>query len=101
MASCLLDTGYRLCVYDLSDEATLFLVAHGTQRAYPPAEVASVAEIVLISLPTLAFANDVVLGRRGQHCQWDNRANGNDLSTNGPGVAARSQDAWQSSISNG
>ena len=41
MASRLLDAGYRLCVYDVSEEATRPLVARGAQLAQSPAEVAS------------------------------------------------------------
>jgi 3-hydroxyisobutyrate dehydrogenase-like beta-hydroxyacid dehydrogenase len=52
MASRLLDAGYRLCVYDVSDEATRPLVARGAELAASPAEVASMAETVFMSLPT-------------------------------------------------
>jgi 3-hydroxyisobutyrate dehydrogenase-like beta-hydroxyacid dehydrogenase len=41
MANRLLDAGYRLCVYDVSDEATGPLVARGAELAASPAEVAS------------------------------------------------------------
>ncbi len=42
MANRLLDAGYRLCVYDVSDEATAPLVARGAELAASPAEVASI-----------------------------------------------------------
>ena len=51
MAARLLDAGYRLCVYDLSEEATATGGAWRPARGLP-AEVASVADVVLISLPT-------------------------------------------------
>ena len=41
MASRLLDAGYKLCVYDVSPEATQPFVARGAQLAASPAEVAS------------------------------------------------------------
>jgi 3-hydroxyisobutyrate dehydrogenase-like beta-hydroxyacid dehydrogenase len=52
MAARLLDAGYRLCVYDVASEATQPLVARGAQLAVSPAEVASIADIVLVNLPT-------------------------------------------------
>jgi 3-hydroxyisobutyrate dehydrogenase-like beta-hydroxyacid dehydrogenase len=50
MASRLLDAGYSLCVYDKQVEATAELVARGARLARSPGEVASTAEIVLLSL---------------------------------------------------
>jgi len=52
MAARMLDVGYSLCVYDTQIEATQQLVARGARLAKSPAEVASSADIVLISLPT-------------------------------------------------
>jgi 3-hydroxyisobutyrate dehydrogenase-like beta-hydroxyacid dehydrogenase len=62
MANRLLDAGHRLCIYDLSEEATKPLVARGAELAGSPAEVASKAEIVLISLPTPDVVRQVALG---------------------------------------
>ncbi|MFZ5779201.1 MAG: NAD(P)-dependent oxidoreductase [Pseudomonadota bacterium] len=87
MANRLLDAGYRLCIHDLSDEATAPLVARGAELAGSPAEVASAAEIVFMSLPTPDVVRAVALGGN------DGLLNGSkvrtivDLSTTGPGVA--------------
>lgn len=48
MAARLLDAGYTLTIFDPSEHA----VARGAMRAASAAEVASVAEIILMSLPT-------------------------------------------------
>jgi 3-hydroxyisobutyrate dehydrogenase-like beta-hydroxyacid dehydrogenase len=87
MASRLLDAGYRLCVYDLSDEATKPLVARGAQLAASPAEVASIADVVLISLPTPDVVRQVVLGSNGGIVNGSSVRLVIDLSTTGPGVA--------------
>jgi 3-hydroxyisobutyrate dehydrogenase-like beta-hydroxyacid dehydrogenase len=86
MTSRLLDAGYTLCIYDQDPKATAPLVARGAKLANSPAEVASSAEIVLMSLPTPDIVKAVALGESGI-------AHGNristliDLSTTGPGVA--------------
>ncbi|MDP1749709.1 MAG: NAD(P)-dependent oxidoreductase [Reyranella sp.] len=87
MASRLLDAGYRLCVYDLSETATAPLVARGAELAASPAEVASAAEIVLISLPTPDVVRQVVLGGNGGIINGSKVRLLIDLSTTGPGVA--------------
>src|SRR5829696_621772 len=88
MASRLLDAGYRLCVYDLSEDATKPLVARGAQLAASPAEVASVADVVLISLPTPDVVRQVVLGGNGGVVNGSSVRLVIDLSTTGPGVAS-------------
>jgi len=87
MASRLLDAGYRLCIHDLSDDATKALVARGAQLAASPAEVASVADIVFISLPTPDVVRQVVLGSNGGIVNGASVRLVVDLSTTGPGVA--------------
>ena len=87
MASRLLDAGHRLCVYDLSEAATAPLVARGAQLAASPAEVASVASIVIISLPTPDVVKQVVLGGNGGIINGSSVRLVIDLSTTGPGVA--------------
>ncbi len=87
MASRLLDAGYRLCVYDLSEAATAPLVARGAELAASPAEVASAADIVLISLPTPDVVRQVVLGGNGGIINGSKVRLLIDLSTTGPGVA--------------
>ncbi|MDB5487110.1 MAG: Oxidoreductase, partial [Reyranella sp.] len=88
MALRLLDAGYRLCVYDVSEEATKPLVARGAQLAASPAEVASIAEVVLISLPTPAIVREVVLGGNAGIINGSTIRTLIDLSTTGPGVAS-------------
>ncbi|RVU14239.1 NAD(P)-dependent oxidoreductase [Methylobacterium oryzihabitans] len=86
MAERLLDAGYQLCIYDKQPAATAALAARGARVAASPGEVASTAEIVLMSLPTPDVVKAVTLGENGV-------AHGNrvrtliDLSTTGPGVA--------------
>lgn len=87
MASRLLDAGHRLCIYDLSEEATRPLVARGAELAGSPAKVASKAEIVLISLPTPDVVRQVALGSNAGIVNGSKVRLLVDLSTTGPGVA--------------
>jgi 3-hydroxyisobutyrate dehydrogenase-like beta-hydroxyacid dehydrogenase len=70
MAGRLIDAGYSLVIYDTQTEATQPLVKRGAQPGKSPADVASRADIVLVSLPTPDIAKIVI-----------------DLSTSGPGAA--------------
>src|SRR4249920_977067 len=86
MAGRLLDAGYSLSVYDTQIEATAPLVARGARLARSPAEVASSADIVLVSLPTPDIVKAVALGPDG--ISAGNRVSILiDLSTSGPGAA--------------
>ncbi|HZX82018.1 MAG TPA: NAD(P)-dependent oxidoreductase [Reyranella sp.] len=87
MANRLLDAGYRLCVYDVSDEATRSLVARGAELAASPAEVASIADTVFMSLPTPDVVREVALGGNGGLINGSRVRTVIDLSTTGPGVA--------------
>jgi 3-hydroxyisobutyrate dehydrogenase-like beta-hydroxyacid dehydrogenase len=87
MANRLLDAGYRLCVYDVSNEATAPLVARGAELAASPAEVASMAETVFMSLPTPDVVREVALGGNGGLINGSKVRTVIDLSTTGPGVA--------------
>lgn len=87
MAHRLLDAGYRLCIYDVSQEATAPLVARGAQLAASPAEVASSAEIVFMSLPTPDVVREVTLGGNAGILNGSRVRTVIDLSTTGPGVA--------------
>ena len=87
MANRLLDAGYRLCVYDVSDEATRPLVARGAELAASPAEVASIADTVFMSLPTPDVVREVALGGNGGLINGSRVHTVIDLSTTGPGVA--------------
>jgi 3-hydroxyisobutyrate dehydrogenase-like beta-hydroxyacid dehydrogenase len=87
MAGRLLDAGWRLHVYDARRDAVAAMVGKGALAAGSPAEVASRAETVLVSLPTPDIVKQVALGA-------DGIATGSavktyiDLSTTGPRVAA-------------
>lgn len=87
MANRLLDAGYRLCVYDVSDDATAPLVARGAELAASPAEVASIADTVFMSLPTPDVVREVALGGNGGLINGSKVRTVIDLSTTGPGVA--------------
>jgi 3-hydroxyisobutyrate dehydrogenase-like beta-hydroxyacid dehydrogenase len=86
MSSRLLDAGYSLCVFDTNPDAVKPLVARGARAAASPAEVASTARIVLMSLPTPAVVHSVVLGTNGI-AQGTSVTVLIDLSTSGPGMA--------------
>lgn len=86
MALRLIDRGYTLNIYDIRDDAIRPLVARGARAMESPAEVASEARTVLVSLPTPDVVQEVALGTRGL-------INGSairvyvDLSTTGPKVS--------------
>jgi len=87
MASRLLDAGYELCLYDVSADAMKPFAARGAQIAASPAEVASQAEIVLVSLPTPDIVREVALGGNAGIVNGSKVRLMIDLSTTGPGVA--------------
>lgn len=87
MASRLLDAGYELCIHDVSAEAMKPFAARGAQIAASPAEVASRAEIVLVSLPTPDIVRQVALGGNAGIVNGSKVRLMIDLSTTGPGVA--------------
>lgn len=86
MALRLLDAGYDLAVCDIDRSATDAVVKAGAVAFATAGEVASQAEIVLVSLPTPEVVSRVCLGENGI-------AGGSrvrtvvDLSTTGPGAA--------------
>ncbi len=86
MTGRLLDAGYEVVAYDMRTEAVDKIVAKGAEAATSPADVASKAETVLVSLPMPDIVRDVAFGKNGI-------ASGNrrrvfvDLSTTGPRVA--------------
>ena len=86
MAARLLDAGYELIVYDTSEDALGPLLARGAQRGSSPAEVASLVETVLASLPTPAVVRAVALGENGV-AAGSRVKTFVDLSTTGPRVA--------------
>jgi 3-hydroxyisobutyrate dehydrogenase-like beta-hydroxyacid dehydrogenase len=88
MAGRLLDAGHALTVFDTSVETVRPLIARGATGVGSAAEVASAAEIVLISLPTPDVVHQVALGERGVG-EGSRAKILIDLSTTGPGVATR------------
>lgn len=88
MASRLIDAGYTLTMFDTNESAMRPLLERGAKAAGSPAEVASEAAVVLLSLPVPAIVETVSLGERGIR-------HGNavrtliDLSTTGPGTATK------------
>lgn len=88
MVGRLLDAGHDLTVFDTSGDALRPLAERGAAPADSAAEVASVAEIVMTSLPTPDVVEQVAIGA-------DGIAEGSrvktlvDLSTTGPGTATR------------
>mgnify|MGYP003349513338 CR=1 FL=1 len=89
MALRLLDAGYKLCVYDVSPEALKPFVDRGAQIASSPAEVASQAETVLLSLPMPDVVRSVALGGNDGVINGSKVKTVIDLSTTGPGAAAQ------------
>ena len=86
MTERLLEAGYSLTIFDPDAAQVEALVKKGAKKASSAAEVASAADIVLMSLPTPDIVRSVALGEKGV-------ARGNrvrtliDLSTTGPGVS--------------
>jgi 3-hydroxyisobutyrate dehydrogenase-like beta-hydroxyacid dehydrogenase len=86
MSERLLAAGYSLTIFDTDTANVEALVKKGAKKASSAAEVASAADIVLMSLPTPDIVRSVALGEKGV-------ARGNrvrtliDLSTTGPGVS--------------
>jgi 3-hydroxyisobutyrate dehydrogenase-like beta-hydroxyacid dehydrogenase len=87
MSSRLLDAGYSLCVFDTNPDVVKPLAARGVEVVGSPAEVASIAQIVLMSLPTPTIVQQVALGEQGV-VQGSKVKTLVDLSTTGPGVAS-------------
>ena len=101
MAARLLDAGYELTVFDRNAAAVQPLAARGARAAGSPAEVASAAATVLLSLPTPDTVHQVVFGPGG--LVEGNRATRLvDLSTTGPSmsrtVAVRLAEAGRMSL---
>ena len=87
MAGRLMDAGHRLVVFDAQRAAADALVARGAELGSSPQDVASRADIVLVSLPTPPIVSSVVLGENG--IIHGSRAKVViDLSTTGPSTAA-------------
>jgi 3-hydroxyisobutyrate dehydrogenase-like beta-hydroxyacid dehydrogenase len=87
MAGRLMDAGHKLVVFDAQGAAAKPLVERGAELGSSPQDVASRAEMILISLPTPDVVKSVVLGETG--LIHGSRAKVVvDLSTTGPSTAA-------------
>ncbi|ADO47508.1 sulfolactaldehyde 3-reductase [[Enterobacter] lignolyticus] len=65
MASNLLLKGYRLCVFDINQDAVAELVEKGATPAQTPKDAASDADIVITMLPNGDIVRQVLLGEDG------------------------------------
>ena len=65
MAGKLLDGGHQLTVHDISEAGMAPLLARQARRAANPRALADMAEIVVVSLPTLEAFRAVVFGENG------------------------------------
>jgi 3-hydroxyisobutyrate dehydrogenase-like beta-hydroxyacid dehydrogenase len=86
MAGRFVDAGYRVIVFDVRADAVASMVDRGAIAAASPAEMATEAETIIVSLPTPDIVKDVALGSNGII------AGGKvktfiDLSTTGPEMA--------------
>jgi 3-hydroxyisobutyrate dehydrogenase-like beta-hydroxyacid dehydrogenase len=87
MAGRLIDAGHELVVFDTQSAATQPVVDRGAALGSSPQDVASRADIVLVSLPTPDIVKSVVIGPNG--VIHGSRAKiVIDLSTTGPSTAA-------------
>ena len=86
MASRLLDAGHTLCVFDTSADAVKPFAARGAAVATSAEDVASQAEVVMMSLPTPPIVQAVSTGERGI-LRGSRVKTLIDLSTTGPSVA--------------
>jgi 3-hydroxyisobutyrate dehydrogenase len=65
MAARMLDAGYPLTVYDVSEEKSRSLESRGAHRAGSPREMAGSCDVILCSVPDDAILQDVVSGPDG------------------------------------
>jgi 3-hydroxyisobutyrate dehydrogenase-like beta-hydroxyacid dehydrogenase len=94
MASCLIDAGHELMVYDVRPAAPAALVARGARAAESPAEVARSSEVVFTSLPgphevehaVLDSSSGILAGLAAGGAYID-------MTTNAPAVARRVAEA--------
>lgn len=82
----LLDRGYKVLVCDVDESAVQSLMRDGATSAPSPADVASLAETVLVSLPTPDIVRQVALGDKGL-IHGSNMKHYVDLSTTGAKTA--------------
>lgn len=87
MAGRLLDAGCALVVFDTRESAVQAFVDRGAVRATSPADVASKAETIFLSLPTPPIVEAVAMGENGLAAGTRVKRIV-DLSTTGPDMAA-------------
>lgn len=88
MASRLIDAGNSLVVFDTNSAAVDYFVERGAKRASSVAEVASMTDTVMLSLPTPPIVEAVATGDGGLGAGTSLKRV-IDLSTTGPQMAAR------------
>ena len=94
MASCLIDAGHELAVYDVRPEATAPLAARGSRVVGGPAEVARLSAVVFTSLPGPREVEKAVLDSSSGILAGMAAGGGYiDMTTNSPGVARRLAEA--------
>ena len=86
MSRRLVEAGYKVVVYDADPRALQRATSEGASAAHSPADVASQAEIVLVSLPTPDIVRAVALASNGV-IAGSKVKTFIDLSTTGPRVA--------------
>jgi 3-hydroxyisobutyrate dehydrogenase-like beta-hydroxyacid dehydrogenase len=94
MASCLIDAGHELAIYDVRSEATAPLAARGARVVGGPAEVARLSNVVFTSLPGPREVEQAVLdASSGILAEMAAGGGYIDMTTNAPGVARRLAEA--------
>jgi 3-hydroxyisobutyrate dehydrogenase-like beta-hydroxyacid dehydrogenase len=94
MASCLIDAGHELAIYDVRSEATAPLAARGARVVSGPAEVARLSNVVFTSLPGPREVEQAVLdASSGILAEMAAGGGYIDMTTNAPGVARRLAEA--------
>jgi len=87
MSGRLLDAGYELTVFDISDAAVSAAVERGARRAASVREVSDASDIVFTSLPSPAILEQIALGDDGIAAGAASVLV--DVSTTGPAAATR------------
>jgi len=65
MCKNLIDSGYKLVVYDVNEEALNEVVEYGAKKGNSPKSVAENSDIIITMLPNSPHVKNVVLGEKG------------------------------------
>jgi 2-hydroxy-3-oxopropionate reductase len=65
MCKNLIDSGYKLVVYDINEEALNEVVEYGAKKGDSPKSVAKNSDIIITMLPNSPHVKNVVLGEKG------------------------------------